>query len=101
MRRNDMGASEAGASIDWSKASRGGSFDNDGEGMEGAHTRGKRPSMNICTTSCPPRGLAGRRGPRRPAVLIDAVDEGGYLRADLAETAERLGLRRGSAGTGS
>ena len=30
--QNDMGAAEAGASIDWSKASRGGSFDNDGEG---------------------------------------------------------------------
>ncbi len=25
------------------------------------------------------------------AILIDAVDEGGYLRADIAEVAERLG----------
>jgi RNA polymerase sigma-54 factor len=30
-------------------------------------------------------------------VLIDAVDEGGYLRADLADLAERLGCDRGAA----
>ncbi|HEV2363136.1 MAG TPA: RNA polymerase factor sigma-54 [Caulobacteraceae bacterium] len=37
--------------------------------------------------------LAGLVGPRRAIaqVLIDAVDEGGYLRADLSEISERLG----------
>src|SRR5690242_15026554 len=32
-------AADAGGAIDWSKAGSGGSFDHDGEGMEGAYTR--------------------------------------------------------------
>jgi len=87
--QNDMGASEAGASIDWSKASRGGSFDNDGEGMEGAHTREKTLNEHL-HDQLSAAGLKGAEA-AAAAVLIDAVDEGGYLRCDLSETAERLG----------
>ena len=87
--QNDMGGADAGASIDWSKASRGGSFDNDGQGMEGAHTR--EPTLNEhLHEQLSAAGLTGAEA-AAAVVLIDAVDEGGYLRADLAETAERLG----------
>jgi RNA polymerase sigma-54 factor len=87
---HDMGGADAGASIDWSKASRGGgSFEGDGEGLEGAIAREKtlnehlHDQLSACGLSGPEAAAA--------AVLIDAVDEGGYLRADLSETAERLG----------
>ena len=84
------GAAEAGASIDWSKASRsGGSFEGDPEAMEGAHTREKTLNEHLHDQL----SAAGLKGAEAAAasVLIDAVDEGGYLRAELAELADRLG----------
>ncbi len=86
----EMGAAEAGASIDWSKASRGGgSFDGDSEGLEGAHTREKTLNEHLHEQL----SASGLKGPESAAaiVLIDAVDEGGYLRVELPEVAERLG----------
>jgi RNA polymerase sigma-54 factor len=84
-----MGAADAGASIDWSKASRGGSFEGDSDGLEGAlsHEKSLQEFLHDQLSA------AGLKGPEAAAalVLIDAVDEGGYLRADLAELAERLG----------
>ncbi|WP_374575344.1 RNA polymerase factor sigma-54 [Phenylobacterium sp.] len=83
------GAADAGGAIDWSKAGRGGSFDTDGEDYEGADTRAKTLAEHLhdqLSTS----GLSGAEA-AAASVLIDAVDEGGYLRADLAEVAERLG----------
>jgi len=76
--------------IDWSKASKGGgSFDSDEEGMERALTREKTLSEHlmdqalIAHFSSPEMAIA--------QVLIDAVDEAGYMRASLLEIAERLG----------
>jgi RNA polymerase sigma-54 factor len=87
---HDMGAAEAGASIDWSKASRGGNaFDGDLEGLEGAMTRDKTLGEHLHDQL----SASGLKGAEAAAaiVMIDAVDEGGYLRAELPELAERLG----------
>ncbi|WP_372781718.1 RNA polymerase factor sigma-54 [Phenylobacterium sp.] len=87
---HDMGASEAGASVDWSKASRGsGSFEGDPEAMEGVLTRDKTLNEHLHDQL----SASGLKGPEAAAaiVMIDAVDEGGYLRAELAELADRLG----------
>jgi len=80
---------ESGASMDWSRAGRGGSFDSDtGEGSPG---RGRELTLadhlhaqvTVAGLSALEQAVA--------AVLIDAVDDGGYLRADPAEVAARLG----------
>jgi RNA polymerase sigma-54 factor len=85
----ETGAADAGGAIDWSRAGKGGGFDGDGEGFEGVHSREKTLGEHL-HEQLAASGL-------RPAetviagVLIDAVDEGGYLRAEVAEIAERLG----------
>ncbi|THD59879.1 RNA polymerase factor sigma-54 [Phenylobacterium sp.] len=84
-----MGAADAGASIDWSKAKSGGSFEGDADGLEGALTHDKTLAEHL-QDQLSAAGLAGAEA-AAALVLIDAVDEGGYLRADLAEVAERLG----------
>jgi RNA polymerase sigma-54 factor len=79
-------AADAGGAIDWSRA-KGGAFEGLDE-MEGALARAKTLSDHLHDQSA----LAGFT-PAQSAVaaaLIDAVDEGGYLRADLGELAERL-----------
>ena len=83
------GGEDAGGSVDWSKASRGGSFD-EGEGeREGGGPREPTLSEHLHAQVA----VAGLTDAERAVavVLIDSVDEGGYLRADLAEVAERLG----------
>ena len=86
----DMGAAEAGGSIDWSKAgSGGGSFEGDAEAMEGALTREATLSEHL-HAQLSAAGLTPTEA-AAASVLIDSIDEAGYLRADLAETAERLG----------
>jgi RNA polymerase sigma-54 factor len=85
----DMGAADAGASVDWSKASRGGSFEGDSDGLENALSHEKTLSEHL-HDQLSASGLKGAEA-AAATVLIDAVDEGGYLRADLAEVAERLG----------
>ncbi len=84
------GGADAGGSIDWSKASRsGGSFDGeDGEAHDN-HIR----ELTLAEHLAEQVAVAGLTGAEQVVaqVLIDAVDEGGYLRADLAEVAERLG----------
>ncbi len=82
-------AADAGGSIDWSRAGRGGSFDGDGEGLDGAIAREKSLSEHL-HDQLAVAGLAPADA-AIAGVLIDSVDDGGYLRADLAETAERLG----------
>ena len=86
---HDMGAADAGASVDWSKASRGGSFDGDSEGLEGALSH-EKSLQEFLHDQLSASGLAGAEA-AAALVLIDAVDEGGYLRADLSEVADRLG----------
>ena len=84
----DSGPADAGASIDWSKASRGGSFESS-DGLEGVLTHEKTLGEHLADQLAA-SGLTGVEM-AAASVLIDAVDEGGYLRADLAEVAERLG----------
>jgi RNA polymerase sigma-54 factor len=85
---DDAGAVDAGGTVDWSKAGRGGSFE-DAEGMEGVLTREKTLAEHLADQAA----VAGFSAPESAVaqVLIDAVDEGGYLRAELAELADRLG----------
>ncbi|MCI3181534.1 RNA polymerase sigma-54 factor [Caulobacter sp. CCUG 60055] len=83
------GAQQAGGQLDWSRAGRGGSFDTDGEGLDAQMAREKTLAEHLHDQLA----VAGLPETQRAiaAVLIDAVDEGGYLRCDLEETAERLG----------
>jgi RNA polymerase sigma-54 factor len=85
------GAAEAGGSVDWSRAGSGGStsFDGDADALESALTRDKTLNEHLHDQLA----VAGLAGPALAAasVLIDSVDEGGYLRIELAEVAERLG----------
>ena len=80
---------QTGGQIDWSRAGSGGSFDQDGEGMESALQRAKTLSEHLLDQLA----VAGMDPAERAIalVLIDAIDDGGYLRAELAEIAERLG----------
>ena len=82
-------AGQAGGQIDWSRAGRGGGVDISGEDLESALSRDKtlgehlHDQLSVASFAPSDRALA--------VVLIDSVDEGGYLRADLGEIAERLG----------
>ncbi len=91
--RSEQPAGDGGGAVDWSRADRaGGSFDTDGEGFESALTREKtlhehlRDQLAVLPLAPAERAVA--------SFLIDAVDEGGYLRMDLEEAAERLGCGR-------
>ncbi|MBC6981500.1 RNA polymerase factor sigma-54 [Caulobacter sp. 17J80-11] len=82
-------AADAGPATDWSRTGKGGSFDHDGgEDFERAPT-GKSLHEHLAE-----QALMAGFTPAEHAValtLIDAVDEGGYLRAETAEIADRLG----------
>lgn len=80
-------AADAGGAIDWSRAGRGGELDLDG--LEGALTRETTLAEHLRDQL----SIAGFTAAEAAAatVLIDAVDEGGYLRADLTDVAGRLG----------
>ena len=80
---------DAGAGVDWSKASKGGAFEHDGEDMASSlaapptlheHLRAQIALLHLDTVDT---AIA--------AVMVDAVDEGGYLRLDPADVAARLG----------
>jgi RNA polymerase sigma-54 factor len=78
---------DAGGAIDWSRA--GGGFDGDSDALEGALVREKTLADHLHDQLA----VAGL-DPARAAVasvLIDSIDEGGYLRAEVAEIADRLG----------
>jgi len=82
-------AGQAGGQIDWSRAgSGGGGFDGEDD-LESRLTRDKTLSEHLYDQLA----MARLSEPERAigAVLIDAADEGGYLRADLIEISERLG----------
>ena len=87
--QDDGAAGQAGGAIDWSKAGRGGGVDLSGEEIEGSLAREKtltdhlNDQLAVANLPDAERAIA--------VVLIDGVDEGGYLRADLFELAERLG----------
>ena len=83
------GPQAAGAQVDWSRAGRGGSVELSGEDFESALSREKTLSEHLHDQLA----VAGLDPADKvvATTLIDAVDEGGYLRADLGELAERLG----------
>jgi len=81
---------QTGGQIDWSRAGSGGSGrEMSGDDFEGALSHQKTLSEHLHEQL----SVAGMdQAERAVAVaLIDSVDEGGYLRADLNELAERLG----------
>lgn len=80
---------DAGGSVDWSRAGRGGSFEGEDGDTREQHAR----ELTLAEHLHEQLAVAGLNDTERAvaAVLIDAVDEGGYLRANLAEVAERLG----------
>ena len=81
-------AMHAGGAIDWSKAGAGGSFE-DTDDFEQRLSRDKTLAEYLQDQLL----IAGFGAVELAAatVLVDSVDEGGYLRCDLAETAVRLG----------
>lgn len=83
-----QGAADAGGAVDWSRAGKGG-FDGDPEGLEQSLSR----ELTLTEHLHAQLSVAGLTAPEAAvaSVLIDAVDEGGYLRAELADVAERLG----------
>jgi RNA polymerase sigma-54 factor len=85
----DAPAGDAGGAVDWSRAGRGGGFDDSDDGFEGALSREKTLPEHLTDQLAVARLDAAETAVAQ--VLIDAVDEGGYLRCDLAETATRLG----------
>jgi len=82
-------AAQAGGQNDWSRAGRGGGMDLSDDGLEEILAREKTLAEHLHDQLA----VAGLDPAERAvaAALIDAVDEGGYLRADLQEIAERLG----------
>ncbi len=81
-------AGDAGGAVDWSRAGAGGGFDGGGEpdaALAAAETLHDhlRAQISAAGFTAPERAVA--------LVLADAVDEGGYLRAETAELADRLG----------
>jgi RNA polymerase sigma-54 factor len=80
---------DVGGAVDWSRAGSGGSFDHDGEGIESSHAREKTLTEHL-QDQLSASGLTPVEGVIA-GLLIDAVDEAGYLRAEVDEVAERLG----------
>jgi RNA polymerase sigma-54 factor len=78
-----------GPMVDWTRAGKGGGFDGDGDTLDRAMSRDKTLAEHLMDQAL----IAGFSAPEMAVaqILIDAVDEGGYLRADLTEIAERLG----------
>ena len=79
-----------GPMVDWSKAGKGGSgFDGDEDAIERSLTREKSLSEHLTDQAL----IAHFTAPEMAIaqILIDAVDEAGYLRASLDEIADRLG----------
>jgi RNA polymerase sigma-54 factor len=82
-------AGDAGGAVDWSQANRGGSFDTDGEGIDGRLAQEKTLAEHLNDQAA----MAGFTPAQRliADALIGGVDEGGYLRASVSEVADRLG----------
>jgi RNA polymerase sigma-54 factor len=80
---------QTGGAIDWTRAGRGGGFDGEEQTLEGGAQRAKTLAEHLADQLA----VAGLSGADYliAQVLIDGVDDGGYLRLDLEEVAERLG----------
>ncbi|RZJ03404.1 MAG: RNA polymerase sigma-54 factor [Brevundimonas sp.] len=89
-RMEDVGVGEAQPGLsDWSRAGSGGGLP-DGEGREQPDTREATLWEHLQAQASQAGFAPADHG--IALTLIDAVDEGGYLRADLVEIAERLGV---------
>lgn len=84
-----MTGEDPGGAIDWSRAGSGGSAFESDEDVSQRLAEVKTLREHLLDQL----GVAGLEGPRHAAalVLVDSVDDGGYLRCDMAETAGRLG----------
>jgi RNA polymerase sigma-54 factor len=82
-------AADAGGAVDWSRAGGGGSFDGPPEDFEGLLTR-ERTLAEHLHDQLAVSGVS-EQDAAIASVLIDGIDEGGYLRLDLDEVAARLG----------
>ena len=82
-------AADVGGTVDWSKAGNGGGGDMDSDGLEGVLTREVTlmdhltEQLQVLRLTPAERAVA--------VILIDGVDEGGYLRLETVEVAGRLG----------
>lgn len=85
-------AADVGGTVDWSRAGSGGSFESEGSDFERLAGREKSLSEHLTEQL----SVAHLSGPAAlvAQVLVDGVDEAGYLRLDLDEVAERLGCGR-------
>lgn len=84
-------AADVGGSVDWSKAGSGGSFNGSSDYDPAANTAAEKTlsehlneQLSIAVHDPKDRFVG--------AYLIDHVDENGYLRADVSELSERLGI---------
>ena len=82
-------AADVGGAVDWSRTGSGGSFDAPPEDMDSLLSR-ERTLAEHLHDQLAVAGLSGVEA-AVASVLIDGVDEGGYLRLDLDEVADRLG----------
>ncbi|MDB5446179.1 MAG: rpoN [Phenylobacterium sp.] len=83
-------AADVGGAIDWSRAGSGAAgFDGPPDDLDGLTSRERTLTEHLHDQLA----VAGLNAAEAAvaSVLIDGVDEGGYLRLDLAEVAERLG----------
>ncbi len=80
---------DVGGGVDWSRANKGGSFDTDGDSAEGRIPQ----AQTLYDVLSQQAAMAGFTPAERliADALIGSVDEGGYLRTDVGEVAERLG----------
>ena len=81
-------AGDAGGAVDWSRAGEGRRFEGEGE-LDGSHAADETLQDHLAAQIA----AAGFTPAERAVamVLADGVDEGGYLRAEPAEVADRLG----------
>ena len=82
-------AADVGGTVDWSRAGNGGGGDMEADGLEGVLTRELTladhltEQLQVLRLTPAERAIA--------VILIDGVDEGGYLRLEAGEVAARLG----------
>lgn len=88
---NSLGAVSVGGEIDWSRAGSGGSYMS-GHDYDPAANTAHEISLSEHLTAQLAMAVHDERERMIGAYLIDQVDENGYLRTDLAELADRLGV---------
>lgn len=84
-------AADVGGSVDWSKAGSGGSF-NGSSDYDAAENTAAEISLNEHLTKQLAMAIHDPKDRMIGAYLIDHVDDNGYLRAELADLADRLGV---------